>query len=221
VRGIRQGARGDPLGRHAIPGALHLARRVRGARGGGEQTDFHDLPYSGGKPLDSDSRAFLEPRFGRDFSRVRVHADSRAAERAKAINALAFTVGQNIHFGAGQFDTESESGMRLIAHELAHTIQQKSIDAGRSSSADKLTTKEVLLEYEGRPCRRRNSRRATPTQHRISPGVGTAAARCGQEEPTPGSEDRSTGGADQGAEEDDRRSSPCCGDPHADRIFQG
>jgi hypothetical protein len=69
-------------------------------------------------------RAFFEPRFGVDFSDVRVHANDRAAESAKAINARAFTVGRDMAFGNGQFAPETSEGRRLLAHELTHVIQQ-------------------------------------------------------------------------------------------------
>lgn len=78
----------------------------------------------GGQPLPDSTRAFFEPRFKRDFSRVRLHTDSRAAEIAKSINARAFTVGRNIAFGAGQYSPDASSGKRLLAHELTHTVQQ-------------------------------------------------------------------------------------------------
>lgn len=79
----------------------------------------------GGQPLPPFVRAFIEPRFGRDFSHVRVHTDSPAAESARAIQARAFTAGQDIAFGPGQFAPESLEGKRLLAHELIHTIQQR------------------------------------------------------------------------------------------------
>jgi hypothetical protein len=78
---------------------------------------------SGGSPLDPGTRAFFEPRFGHDLSRVRIHTDRRAAESAHAVGALAYTVGPHIAFAAGQYDRESVGGRFLLAHELAHTIQ--------------------------------------------------------------------------------------------------
>jgi hypothetical protein len=66
----------------------------------------------------------MEPRFGRDFSHVRVHADASAAESADSVNALAYTVGNNVVFGAGQFAPAEKTGLRLLAHELAHVVQQ-------------------------------------------------------------------------------------------------
>jgi len=78
----------------------------------------------GGSPLTASMRAFFEPRFGADFSQVRLHTDSRAADTAKSINAKAFTVGQHIAFGANQYAPGSAEGQHLLAHELTHTIQQ-------------------------------------------------------------------------------------------------
>ena len=78
----------------------------------------------GGQPLPGSTRAFFEPRFGRDFSEVRIHTGSRAADTAQAINARAFTVGRNIAFGAGQYSPDSRGGRQLLAHELTHVVQQ-------------------------------------------------------------------------------------------------
>jgi len=78
----------------------------------------------GGSPLPASTSAFFEPRFGADFSQVRVHTDARAADTAKSINAKAFTVGRDIAFGAGQYAPESHEGQRLLAHELTHVVQQ-------------------------------------------------------------------------------------------------
>jgi hypothetical protein len=86
----------------------------------------HEVLRSSGQPLDSATRAFFEPRFGHDFSRVRVHTDSKAAESARAVNALAYTVGQNIVLGDTHDVSSSWESRKLVAHELAHSIQQKS-----------------------------------------------------------------------------------------------
>ena len=76
------------------------------------------------QPLDLATRAFMEPRFGRDFSQVCVHTDATAVESARALGAHAYTVGSNIVLGQGKLAPASSSGRRLIAHELAHVIQQ-------------------------------------------------------------------------------------------------
>jgi outer membrane protein OmpA-like peptidoglycan-associated protein len=86
----------------------------------------HDVLRSNGQPLDAGTRAFMEPRFGRDFTGVRVHTDTRAAESARAVSARAYTVGQDVVFGAGQYAPRTAAGKRLLAHELTHTVQQRS-----------------------------------------------------------------------------------------------
>ncbi|HEU5373830.1 MAG TPA: DUF4157 domain-containing protein, partial [Ktedonobacteraceae bacterium] len=86
----------------------------------------NDVLASSGQQLDSSTRAFMEPRFGHDFSQIRVHSDTRAAESARAINALAYTVGSNIVFGAGQYTPQTGEGRQLLAHELTHVVQQQS-----------------------------------------------------------------------------------------------
>ena len=78
----------------------------------------------GGQPLSENDRAFFEPRFGRDFSQVRVHADAHAAKSARAVNARAFTVGRDVVFGAEQYALGASDGRRLMAHELTHVMQQ-------------------------------------------------------------------------------------------------
>lgn len=77
-----------------------------------------------GQPLPESVRNYFEPRFGYDFSQVRVHTDSRAADSAQAVNAKAFTLGQDMVFNNGQYAPEHEEGKRLIAHELTHVVQQ-------------------------------------------------------------------------------------------------
>ena len=76
-----------------------------------------------GRPLDPDTRAFFEPRFGTDFSHVRVHTDALAAESARAFTARAYTVGRDLVFGAGQYAPRSNEGQRLLSHELTHVVQ--------------------------------------------------------------------------------------------------
>lgn len=83
----------------------------------------HTLPTAG-RPLDASSRTFFEPRFGRDLSNVRVHNDTKAADSARSVNALAYTVGQDIVFGAGQYSPGTQTGRSLLAHELSHVCQQ-------------------------------------------------------------------------------------------------
>jgi hypothetical protein len=85
----------------------------------------HTTLGSAGAPLDGATRSFMETRFHHDFSPVRIHSDAAAAASARAVGAHAYTVGQHIVFGAGQGATGSPAGQRLLAHELAHTVQQR------------------------------------------------------------------------------------------------
>lgn len=86
----------------------------------------HEVLRSPGQPLDAEIRAFFEPRFGHDFSDVRVHHDSKAAESAQAVQAQAYTVARNVVFDCGAYAPGKQSGRELIAHELAHVVQQES-----------------------------------------------------------------------------------------------
>jgi hypothetical protein len=85
----------------------------------------HDVLKSPGRSLDAATRSFMEPRFGYDFSDVHIHTDARAAESAEAVGALAYTVGQDVVFGHGQYIPGTQAGRKLLAHELAHTVQQQ------------------------------------------------------------------------------------------------
>ncbi|MGC9969996.1 MAG: DUF4157 domain-containing protein [Bryobacteraceae bacterium] len=91
----------------------------RAAAGGGL-----DLSQSSGRPLDPGQREFYEAQFGHDFRDLRIHADARAAEQARDAGARAMTAGNDIAFAAGEYDPQSESGQELLAHEIAHTVQQ-------------------------------------------------------------------------------------------------
>jgi hypothetical protein len=84
----------------------------------------HEVLRSSGKPLDSATRAFMEPRFGHDFSRVRVHSGGVAEQSARDVDANAYTVGNDIVFSAGRFAPATHEGQRLIAHELTHVVQK-------------------------------------------------------------------------------------------------
>ena len=133
----------DPVRSMAIRTAADQAqmRRLREARQGNDAADrtgaastdtaggeapsiVHDVLGSSGHSLDPATRAFFEPRFGFDFSQVRVHSSSDAASSAQAVNAHAYTVGSHIVFGSGRFAPGTQDGRRLLAHELTHVVQQ-------------------------------------------------------------------------------------------------
>lgn len=82
------------------------------------------LSSGSGRPMDAGTRDFMESRFGQDFGQVRIHTDAQAAESASAINARAYTSGSNVVFGNGEYRPETDSGRRLLAHELVHVGQQ-------------------------------------------------------------------------------------------------
>lgn len=91
----------------------------------------HDVLRSPGQPLDTATRTSLEPRFGHDFSGVRVHTDDRATLSARAVDAQAYTVGRDVVFGAGRYAPGTKAGGELLAHELTHVAQQTASSVGR------------------------------------------------------------------------------------------
>jgi len=104
---------------------LHRKEDSAGEAGGSSQLDSYVSSLSTtGQTLSASSRQYFEPRFGHDFSNVRIHTDSGAAQSAQSINALAYTTGNNIVFNSGQYSPETPTGQRLMAHELTHVIQQ-------------------------------------------------------------------------------------------------
>lgn len=94
----------------------------------------HNVLRSPGRPLDPATRGFMESRFGHDFSRVRIHTDERAARSAREVNALAYSVGRDVVFADGQYAPHSNSGQRLLAHELTHVVQQCQSDGTISAT---------------------------------------------------------------------------------------
>jgi hypothetical protein len=154
--GQHYGATSCPVFPRTCPfgGACHTCpARVQAKRiGGREQEDItqappivHEVLRSPGQSLEPATRAFMEPRLGHDFSGVRVHTDAKAAESARAVNALAYTVGREVVFGAGQYAPGTREGRRLLTHELAHVVQQA--DQAVSSPTD-LAVGDVGDVYE-------------------------------------------------------------------------
>ena len=110
------------------------------AQEGGEAPPIvHQVLGSSGQPLDSATRAFFEPRFGAGLEGIRVHSDEAAGRSAQAVGAVAYAAGGDIVFAPGQYQPHSTEGKRLLAHELAHTVQQGAAAApnmvGRMASA--------------------------------------------------------------------------------------
>jgi hypothetical protein len=145
----------------------------------------HEVLRSPGQPLDANTRAFMEPRFGHDFSRVRVHSDASAAESARAVNALAYTVGQDIVFEAGRYAPGASEGRRLLAHELTHVVQQGN---ATSTSGSPLTLGGAQDGWEGEAERMAVSvgtTRQFPNEGEISPTSTLRIQRRDPDAPPP------------------------------------
>lgn len=107
-------------------GNTSVARLVGGAEEEEGHSPVKDIVGSGGgRPLDEPLREEMEASFGRDFSDVRVHTDTKASESAQAVNAHAYTSGTDVVFQSGMYSPGSDSGKRMLAHELTHVVQQK------------------------------------------------------------------------------------------------
>ncbi|WP_197733014.1 DUF4157 domain-containing protein [Paraburkholderia pallida] len=106
------------------------------ARRDGMPPVVNEVLRAPGQSLDLATRALMEPRFGHDFSRVRIHTDERAAQASRSIGARAFTAGHQIVFGSRQYAPGTDQGRSLIAHELTHTVQQAS--SGRTTAPGRL-----------------------------------------------------------------------------------
>src|SRR5258708_6511033 len=107
-----------------------------------------EVMESPGRPLDSATRSTMEPRFGFDFSRVRVHTGEEAAESARAMNANAYTAGEHVVFGEGKYTPGVPSGKGLIAHELTHVVQQASGPVEGTPVADGLSVSHPSDKFE-------------------------------------------------------------------------
>jgi hypothetical protein len=111
--------------------AAQVSRKVSSDQGSVDRPALvDDVVASPGRPLDDSVRSWIEPRAGRSFAGVRVHSDSRAAESARAVSALAYTVDRHVVFGEGQYQPSTQAGRKLIAHELAHVVQQSESGGG-------------------------------------------------------------------------------------------
>lgn len=118
------------------PPNLNASAFVQRQESHGSSEAAHDsspqLGTSAGRPLDSGTRDSMGSRFGQDFGGVRVHDDSEAHSAAKSLNAEAFTTGRDIYFKQGAYNPFTQSGQKLLAHELAHVVQQ---DQGATGAA--------------------------------------------------------------------------------------
>lgn len=123
IRRMCSGCEEERVSRKAGDGEEEGVSEAKSVIGNDLGSRIHGI-CTGGAPLSEQHRSFFEPRFGHDFSKVRIHADRAAAETARSLRARAYTLGSHIAFGAGQYSPETAEGRRLLAHELTHVVQQ-------------------------------------------------------------------------------------------------
>lgn len=111
-------------------------------------SNVNDAIHSSGQTLDPEIRSLMGRRFNHDFSKVRVHTDHRAGESALALNAKAYTVGQDIVFAPGKFLPKSLHGQRLLVHELTHTVQQRGGASQNSDKTIRVSAAQSAVEHE-------------------------------------------------------------------------
>src|SRR5450432_1469326 len=121
------------VGNRAVQRLIHAERQETGSDSSGRADG---LPGQTGRPLDVAARRYFEPRFGHDFSQVRVYSDGPAARSASALGARAYTIGEAIMFNQAEYSPERASGRHLLAHELAHVVQQRRGGAPASVTGD-------------------------------------------------------------------------------------
>jgi hypothetical protein len=141
----------------------------------------HEVLRSPGQPLDVEARAFMEPHFGHDFSQVRIHTDGPAVESAQAVNALAYTVGNNVVFGAGQYAPTMNAGRRLLAHELTHVVQQNG--ASLASRAEDLVIGGQNDRFETEAAQAEAVVFGQPAQPRLTMGGGVLQRQAAPSRP--------------------------------------
>src|SRR5258705_13457757 len=129
-------------GSPGVRGAWEECQENRQQRKAATATSLGAVPLSvsaalraSGQSLDAHTREYMEGRFGHDFGHVRIHTDTGAVDSARAVDALAYTVGQDVVFASGQYAPNTPAGRRLLAHELTHVLQQS---AGSASLQPRL-----------------------------------------------------------------------------------
>lgn len=152
------------------PAARTVEHDSRPAPGTRASEIVHEVLQSTGYPLDSTIRAVAEPRFGFDLSNVRIHTHARAAESARAVHARAYTVGQHIAFGVDEFSPNTETGSRLLFHELTHTLQQRHASPVDHRSSLEIGPIDDACEAEARKACSRQLKwpRVRPPEQRVT-----------------------------------------------------
>jgi Domain of unknown function (DUF4157) len=141
-------------GRRVTAAAVHHLQRAAGNAAVGELLEQERSPVTevvgkgGGQPLDQATKAFMESRMGSDFSDVRVHTDSKAAESARSVQAHAYTVGTDIVFDSGRYDPNSDAGRLMLAHELTHVDQQKETEVDGTPASGGISISDPSDRFE-------------------------------------------------------------------------
>ena len=142
-----------------------VRRRATEADASGDAPPIvNDVISGAGRSLDPGTRSFMESRFRHDFSDVRIHTGSRAAESARAVNAVAYTVGPHVVFEEGAYRPETDAGRRLIAHELTHVIQQGIGDSSIRPESENEFGDNTILNADREVHRYRSSNRRVQRQ---------------------------------------------------------
>jgi hypothetical protein len=155
----------------------------------------HEVLRAQGQPLDSTTRALFESRFRHDFSKVRVHTGSRAAESARAVNALAYTVGRDVVFASGLYNPASAGGQQLLAHELTHVVQQH--NASPATQSDSLVIGQHNDHLEAEANRAEVAGTSRPIRSQAPVAASVLQRQAAQPQPQTGFE-----GCDQASQND-------------------
>lgn len=156
------------------PGAVLDLQRAAGNAGVGafleDEHDVLEAATAGGQPLDPEVRRHMESHLGADLSAVRVHTGSEAAAAAKSVQAHAYTVGDDVVFGEGQYQPDTAAGRRTLAHELTHVVQQRSgpVDGTDTGAGYRLSSPDDRFE-----------RAAEETADRVVAGLGAGDVAAG------------------------------------------
>jgi Domain of unknown function (DUF4157) len=146
-----------------------------------ERSSVHDVVASGGRTLEPGVREEMEGRLGADFSEVRVHDDSAAHESAKAVNAHAYTVGNNVVFQRDKYDPSSDAGKVMLAHELTHVVQQRSGPVDGTSAPGGIKVSDPSDRFEREAAANAEKAMAGPAPAPVAPAAGTAVQRDADE----------------------------------------
>ena len=163
------------------------------------------LSSSSGQPLDRETQALMQSRLGHDFSDVRVHADSQATRSAQAVNAHAYTVGTNVVFQSDKYSPQTESGQKMLAHELTHVVQQKAgpVDGTPAPGGIRVSSPSDPFEQAAE----RNAERAMSVNAAPQAAVATQASSVQRAEDDEDMQQSAIQRAEAGADEEEMQQS--------------